>query len=80
MPVITWVTLDLSPPKVKGGWIIEETGEYHQMYQNLHTMVLLSVGDTTVEVMDLRKGIITLDKGAFFNSYEALGEQAVVVY
>lgn len=80
IPVIIWVTLDLSPPKVKGGWIMEETGEYHQMYQNLHTMVLLSVGNTTVEVMDPRKGLITLDKGAFFNSYEALGEQAVVVY
>lgn len=58
---------------------MEEAGEYHQMYQNLH-MVLLFVGNTTVEVMDLRKGLITLDKGAFFNSYEALGEQAVVVY
>lgn len=80
IPVIIWVTLDLSPPKVKGGWIMEEAGEYHQMYQNLHTMVLLSVGNTTVEVMDPRKGLITLDKGAFFNSYEALGEQAVVVY
>lgn len=59
---------------------MEEAGEYHQMYQNLHTMVLLSVGNTTVEVMDPRKGLITLDKVAFFNSYEALGEQAVVVY
>ncbi len=80
IPVITWVTLDLSPPKVKGGWIVEETGEYHQMYQNLHTMVLLSVENNTVEVMDPLKGIITLDKRAFFNSYEAMGEQAVVVY
>ena len=59
---------------------MEETGEYHQMYQNLHTMVLLSVGNTTVEVMDPCKGIISLEKGAFFNCYEALGEQAVVIY
>ncbi|KEK11663.1 hypothetical protein EP18_10925 [Lysinibacillus sphaericus] len=80
IPVITWVTLDLSPPKVKGGWVIKETGEYHQMYQNLHTMVLLSVNNNTVEVMDPLKGIIILDKRAFFNSYEAMGEQAVVVY
>lgn len=50
------------------------------MYQNLHTMVLLSVGNNTVEVMDPCKGIISLEKGAFFNCYEALGEQAVDIY
>jgi len=38
------------------------------------------MGNTTMEVMDPRKGMITSDKGAFFNSYEALGEQSVVVY
>ncbi|WP_097074695.1 C39 family peptidase [Ureibacillus xyleni] len=80
IPVITWVTLDLSKPRIKGGWRITGSGEYHQMFQNLHTMVLVAVRNDTVEVMDPLKGIKNLDKSTFFKSYKESGEQAVIVY
>lgn len=80
IPVIAWVTLDLSKPKIRGGWYIEETGEYHQMFTNLHTMVIIGIKNDKVEVMDPLKGYVTLDKIKFFESYVSLGEQAIVVY
>ncbi|WP_431029722.1 C39 family peptidase [Lysinibacillus sp. LZ02] len=80
IPVISWVTLDLSEPRTKGGWIITGTNTFHDMYVNLHAVVLVGVGEHEVEVMDPLKGIVKLNKQQFFASYRALGEQAVVLY
>ena len=80
IPVITWVTLDLSKPKTNGGWTITGTNTFHPMYTNLHAVVLVGIDGDHVEVMDPLKGIVQLNKQQFFDSYKALGEQAVVVY
>lgn len=80
IPVITWVTLDLSKPRTNGGWTITGTNIFHPMYTNLHAVVLVGSDGDKVEVMDPLKGIVQLNKQQFFDSYKALGEQAVAVY
>jgi uncharacterized protein YvpB len=40
IPVVVWVTLDLSPPIKRGGWYIEGTNEFHSSFTNLHAVVL----------------------------------------
>lgn len=80
IPVISWVTLDLSEPRKRGGWYIAGTDTFHEMYTNLHAVVIVDITDESVEVMDPLKGIVQLNKEQFFASYKALGEQAVAVY
>lgn len=79
IPVIVWVTLDLSPPAKSGGWFIEGTDEFHSAFSNLHSVVLDGWEDGQVYVMDPLKGRISYPEEKFFESYEALGSQAVVV-
>ncbi|WP_107936463.1 hypothetical protein [Ureibacillus chungkukjangi] len=57
-----WVTLDLSEPKKNSGWIIDGTNQYHEMYQNLHAVVLMGYLENKVTVMDLLKGKAEHDK------------------
>ncbi|GAB0170964.1 C39 family peptidase [Lysinibacillus sp. CTST325] len=82
VPVVTWVTLDLSEPKTKSarGWIYEGEKEPHAAYMNLHAVVLTGhLGDKVV-VMDPLKGFVTYNVDQFFQSYRELGEQAVAVH
>lgn len=79
IPVIVWVTLDLSPPILSGGWYIDGTDEFHPSFTNLHTVVLDGWKGGEVTVMDPLKGLVTHPEDAFFESYEALGSQAVIV-
>ncbi|XKE94549.1 C39 family peptidase [Metaplanococcus flavidus] len=79
IPVIVWVTLDLSPPVTSGGWYIEGTTDFHASYSNLHSVVLDGWEDGNVYVMDPLKGRISYPERTFFASYEAMGSQAVVV-
>ena len=80
IPVLSWVTLDLSEPRKRGGWYINGTNTFHEMYTNLHAVVIVDITDESVEVMDPLKGIVQLNKQQFFKSYQALGEQAVILY
>ena len=41
IPVVIWVTLDLTIPRVEGGWTIDGTTTFHPMYKNLHAVVLI---------------------------------------
>ncbi|MFJ7732379.1 C39 family peptidase [Lysinibacillus sp. NPDC097231] len=80
VPVVTWVTLDLSTPKMSPakGWIYE--GKTHDAYLNLHAVVLTGhLGDKVV-VMDPLKGFVTYNVDQFFNSYRELGSKAVAVH
>lgn len=79
IPVIVWVTLDLTPPVTSNGWYIEGTDAYHSSYTNLHSVVLDGWEDGQVYVMDPLKGRVSYPEDTFFDSYEALGSQAVVV-
>ncbi|MEB2281258.1 C39 family peptidase [Lysinibacillus xylanilyticus] len=82
VPVVTWVTLDLSEPqrKLAKGWIYEGEKVPHAAYMNLHAVVLTGhLGDKVV-VMDPLKGFVTYNVDQFFKSYRELGEQAVAVH
>lgn len=82
VPVVTWVTLDLSKPKTKldKGWIYEGEKVQYEAFMNLHAVVLTGhLGDKVV-VMDPLKGFVTYNVDQFFKSYRELGEQAVAVH
>lgn len=82
VPVVTWVTLDLSEPKksLKKGWIYEGETVQHEAFMNLHAVVLTGhLGDKVV-VMDPLKGFVTYNVDQFFKSYRELGKQAVAVH
>lgn len=80
VPVIVWVTLDLSEPRKNGGWFIDKTNKFHEMYQNLHSVVLIGQSDDNVIVMDPLKGYVEHNIQQFFKSYEELGTQAVAIH
>jgi len=82
IPVVTWVTLDLSKPKINSdkGWIYEGETVPHEAYMNLHAVVLTGhLGDKVV-VMDPLKGFVTYNVDQFFESYRDLGKQAVAIH
>lgn len=82
VPVVTWVTLDLSKPErnSKKGWVYEGETVRHEAYMNLHAVVLTGhLGDKVV-VMDPLKGFVTYNLDQFFKSYRELGKQAVAVH
>ncbi|PYF01857.1 C39 family peptidase [Ureibacillus chungkukjangi] len=80
VPVVMWVTLDLSEPRKNSGWIIDGTDQYHEMYQNLHAVVLMGYSENKVTIMDPLKGKVEHDKQDFLTSYEELGKQAVAIH
>ncbi len=79
IPVIVWVTLDLSPPIKRGGWYTEGTNEFHSSFTNLHAVVLNGWEDGKVHIMNPRKGQEIVSGDVFFNSYEALESQALII-
>lgn len=82
VPVVTWVTLDLSTPKKNSdrGWVYEGETASSAAYMNLHAVVLTGhLGDKVV-VMDPLKGYVTYNVDQFFKSYQELGQQAVAVH
>ena len=78
-PVLTWVTIDWQKPRTNSFWIVEETGEKHPIYRNLHAVVLTSVNDDNVTIMNTLTGYESIQTETFFNSYENLGSHAVVI-
>jgi len=79
IPVVVWVTRDLSPPIRRGGWYIEGKNEFHSSYTNLHAVVLNGWNNGKVHIMNPLKGHQSISEEAFFDSYEALGSQAVII-
>lgn len=79
VPVVIWVTLDLSKPSVKGQWYLSDTGKSYKAYTNLHAVVLKGYKDGIVSVMNPLKGQVTYKLDAFFKSYEELGKHAMVL-
>lgn len=79
IPVVTWITLDLTPPKMNYGWYFNDTGEYHSAPVNLHVVVLNGYEDGIVHVMNPLKGQVTYDADSFFNSYDEMGSHAMIV-
>lgn len=79
IPVVVWVTLDLSKPRTYGSWIIEGTDTKHEAFVNLHAVVLTGYADGKVFVMDPLHGYLSHDEELFFSSYKELGSQAVAI-
>lgn len=79
IPVIAWVTLDLSKPQMKEGWMIKGTDEKIQMYRNLHVVVITNYRDGKVVVMDPLKGYVSHDAQTFFKSFKEMKSQAIVL-
>lgn len=78
-PVLAWVTIDWQTPRTNSFWIVEETGEKHPIYSNLHAVVLTASNKNSVTIMNPLYGDETIDINTFFSSYEALGSHAVVI-
>lgn len=79
VPVVMWVTLDLSKPTLKLQWYSSDTGAPYKAYTNLHAVVLTGYKDGIVSVMNPLKGQITYKQNVFFKSYEVLGKHALVL-
>ena len=79
VPVVIWITLDLSKPALNGQWYLSDTGKYYKAYTNLHAVVLKGYKDGIVSVMNPLKGQVTYNQNAFFKSYEELGKHAMVL-
>lgn len=79
IPVVVWVTRDLSPPVKRGGWYIERKNGFHSAYTNLHAVVLNGWKNGKVHIMNPLKGHQSVSEEAFFDSYEALGSLAVII-
>ena len=82
VPVVTWVTLDLSKPNTNAakGWIYKGETTPREAYMNLHAVVLTGHLGNKVVVMDPLKGYVTYNVDQFFKSYKELGEQAVALH
>lgn len=78
-PVLTWVTIDWQAPRTNRFWIVEETGEKHPIYSNLHAVVLTGASKNSVTIMNPLHGDEIVDINTFFSSYQALGSHAVVI-
>ncbi|MBI0576917.1 C39 family peptidase [Neobacillus cucumis] len=79
VPVVIWVTLDLSKPKIKYGWYLSGTKKYFRAPVNLHAVVLNGYDDKYVYIMNPLKGHVKYDSKKFFSSYKALGSHAMMV-
>lgn len=79
IPVMMWVTLDLTKPQTKEGWYIEGTMKKMSMYRNLHVVVLTGYDDGKVIVMDPLHGYVSHSASKFFASYKDLGKQAIAL-
>ncbi|MEK4230032.1 C39 family peptidase [Solibacillus sp. FSL H8-0538] len=80
IPVVLWVTLDLSVPIAGDGWYITETNEYHQMFKNLHAVVLVGRKDDSLILMNPLHGIQEHNQAQVFKSYQQLGAHAVAIH
>lgn len=74
LPCAVWVTIGLGEPRFSG---YERDG--YRLFQNTHCMVLLGVGEDSVQVVDPLQGCVSYDRAAFERVYEELGAQAVCV-
>jgi len=79
-PVVVWVTLDLSTPRLNSNWYIKDSGEY-QAYTNLHVVVLHGFNEETgvVYAMNPLVGHVQYEMDKFFTSYEEMGKHALML-
>lgn len=79
IPVVIWVTLDLSKPINTYSWHLSDTGEEVNMPINLHCVVLNGYVGDNVHVMNPLEGQVMYNGDAFFQSYGELGNHAMIL-
>lgn len=80
IPLVVWVTLDLTNPKINYSWYFYNTEKYFSVPVNVHTVVLNGYSKNKVYAMNPLTGQVTYDAKKFFESYEQLGSHAMMVY
>ena len=78
-PVVTWVTLDLSKPRLNYSWYLIDSNEKFLAPVNLHAVVLKGYDSQNVYYMDPLKGYISRNVVEFFQSYYDLGKHAIII-
>ncbi|MFA5523629.1 MAG: C39 family peptidase [Tissierellales bacterium] len=79
VPVVIWVTLDLSEPMLNYSWILIDSGEMKDMPVNLHCVVLNGYAGDNVHVMNPLEGQVEYNADDFFQSYIELGSHALII-
>ncbi|OME78728.1 hypothetical protein BK120_23640 [Paenibacillus sp. FSL A5-0031] len=79
IPVVVWITLDLSKPQINAGWYLNDSGEYFPAPVNLHVVVLNGYEENLVHVMNPLEGQVTYNADTFFKSYDEIGSHALIV-
>ena len=80
IPVLAWITIDLQPARTNQTWFIPATNRTHDIYSNLHAVVVMQMSDTEVTVMNPLKGYETIPIKQFQSAFETLNNRAVVVF
>lgn len=80
-PVITWGTLSMGNAFTfaPNAWIINENGEKHIPFLNLHCVVLYGYDDTFFYFADPLRGSVVYKRSTFMNAYNQIGSRAVIV-
>ncbi|WP_047981794.1 C39 family peptidase [Ornithinibacillus contaminans] len=79
IPVIMWMTVDLTEPLQNYSWYITGTEKRIDVLRNSHTVVLTGFSEQDVYVMDPLKGNVAYPKDRFFDIYEKVGSHAMII-
>lgn len=81
IPVVVWVTVNMTEPRYTGTtWHVNGTEEIHNMYGNLHCVLLVGYDEQYYFFNDGLKGCVSYSKSAVEYAYTKLGNQAIVIY
>lgn len=80
-PVVAFTTLSMGDPITyePSKWIMNDNGDVHIPYINLHCIVLYGYDDQFIYIADPLKGKIQCKRTSFFDSYYKMGSRAVVI-
>ncbi|MEG0692886.1 MAG: C39 family peptidase, partial [Oscillospiraceae bacterium] len=80
-PVIAWGTLSMGDAFTfaPNAWIINDNGDKHIPFLNLHCVVLYGYDDTFFYIADPLRGNVAYKRSTFMNAYRQIGSRAVII-
>ncbi len=80
-PIITWGTLSMGDAFTfaPSAWIINDNGDKHVPFLNLHCVVLYGYDDTFFYIADPLRGNVAFKRSTFMNAYRQIGSRAVIM-
>ncbi|MCD8326933.1 MAG: C39 family peptidase [Lachnospiraceae bacterium] len=78
IPVVVWVTIDMTTRYTPEGWYTEE-GEWVEWSSNDHGAVLIGYTEDTVTIADPISGLVEYDRDAFESVFASRGNQCVIL-